>query len=764
MKRWLYFVLALMLCACTPTPKVHGYALLDYPIFEAYLATGAPCSGCKLYTYEAGTTTEKTTYKTRTATAHTNPIILNTSGRPPSDVGIFGSGSYKFVLKDSDDTTLWTLDNVRGYGGSDFVMIADYGGDLDAAVADISTTQRALYIDETATLSANTSIPRTLDIHMLEGGTINQSTYSLTFASRSQFHAAPDDQIFTGTGTILFTEEATKANPAYAEWWGIDGTADEAQINLALTAAKHVELLPRGYSTAANIQSVSNGSLLGTDWTTILTVAANSVVGVDIEDSDNFELGMMKIVQTSRTGGVGAQLDNAEHCYVHDLWLYDSSVHAFRIRNVGGSNTVQYCNIERIFIDSGCSSAAFSVSSESTTDSGLIQHITIDDLVIYDCDGTGITNNANKVAGSTSNVVKDIRYSNVYINSPGDASDECGFTASGGAEYISLDQFYIVNAYDAGLKMESVNGFQITNGQITGCDDQGVVLGQSASLATVFGARYGTISNVGIFSNEKAGLQVGTSSAGGSTVRNITISSNQIYANGVTDGGNGIVGYFSADVVVDGNQLWDNGKSAQGNGDILLPASGGNSYANARWTITNNSIRLTANGVQDYGISIESSATDVTIKGNILEGTFVTEPLNIGSGLFDELNSQVDYMTDATAVGTGNETLSAAELLGGIIDDDPEGAATWTTATAASIVGAISGASVGHTFRVLLFNDSNGAAETVTIAGGSGVTMHGENLTLSEGTCTVGELIFRLTNVGSGTEAVDCYILGSDQS
>jgi hypothetical protein len=118
--------------------------------------------------------------------------------------------------------------------------------------------------------------------------------------------------------------------------------------------------------------------------------------------------------------------------------------------------------------------------------------------------------------------------------------------------------------------------------------------------------------------------------------------------------------------------------------------------------------------------------------------------------------------TTATAVGTGAQTLSAAELLGGVIDEDPEGNATWTTDTAENIVAAITDAVAGTTFRCVLFNDATGASgEVVTLAGGVGVTMNGTTLTMTEGTNITMELIFRLTNVTAASEAVDCYVLTS---
>lgn len=75
---------------------------------------GEPLSGGKLYTYETGTTTPKTTYKYYNGTAHTNPIILDARGEPADDAGLYLDSdiAYRFVLKDSNDVEIWTRDYV----------------------------------------------------------------------------------------------------------------------------------------------------------------------------------------------------------------------------------------------------------------------------------------------------------------------------------------------------------------------------------------------------------------------------------------------------------------------------------------------------------------------------------------------------------------------------------------------------------------------------------------------------------------------------
>jgi len=93
--------------------SVLALSLAGSPIFQAFDGDGGPLSGGFLYTYEVGSTTEKATYQDKDSTAaHTNPIILDSRGESE----IWWNGSYKLVLKDSSDTTIWTVDNFQGSG------------------------------------------------------------------------------------------------------------------------------------------------------------------------------------------------------------------------------------------------------------------------------------------------------------------------------------------------------------------------------------------------------------------------------------------------------------------------------------------------------------------------------------------------------------------------------------------------------------------------------------------------------------------------
>lgn len=77
-------------------------------------ANGAPLAGGRLYTYAAGTSTPLATYSDEAGvTPNTNPVILDARG----EASVFwGSAAYKIVLRDANDVTVWTQDNVYALG------------------------------------------------------------------------------------------------------------------------------------------------------------------------------------------------------------------------------------------------------------------------------------------------------------------------------------------------------------------------------------------------------------------------------------------------------------------------------------------------------------------------------------------------------------------------------------------------------------------------------------------------------------------------
>ena len=116
MFRWrtklVLLVLALCFSMCSAVYGQNPAVVSPFPKFRALDANGVPLSGGKLFTYAAGTvSTNKATYTTAAGTTpNANPVILDSAGY--ADVWLIGT--YKFVLKDASDVTIWTVDNIAG--------------------------------------------------------------------------------------------------------------------------------------------------------------------------------------------------------------------------------------------------------------------------------------------------------------------------------------------------------------------------------------------------------------------------------------------------------------------------------------------------------------------------------------------------------------------------------------------------------------------------------------------------------------------------
>lgn len=84
------------------------------PVLKQYWtdANGDPLAGGKIHTYQAGTETPQATYLTAGGGLQTNPIVLDASGWAP--MWLDPELSYKFIITDSNDVPIHTIDDVIG--------------------------------------------------------------------------------------------------------------------------------------------------------------------------------------------------------------------------------------------------------------------------------------------------------------------------------------------------------------------------------------------------------------------------------------------------------------------------------------------------------------------------------------------------------------------------------------------------------------------------------------------------------------------------
>jgi len=87
---------------------------------------GNVLTGGKIETYAGGTTTPQATYTNNTGTTpHSNPIILDASGRVPSgEIWLTDGLVYKFILRDANNVLIATYDGISGIN-SNFVAFTN---------------------------------------------------------------------------------------------------------------------------------------------------------------------------------------------------------------------------------------------------------------------------------------------------------------------------------------------------------------------------------------------------------------------------------------------------------------------------------------------------------------------------------------------------------------------------------------------------------------------------------------------------------------
>jgi hypothetical protein len=122
---------------------VATYTLAPTAKFQAWDNAGLFEPGAFLYTYVAGTSTPATTYRTDSGTAHTNPIVMDGSGRVPNGGLYLEPGqSYKFELQDVLGNVLWTQDGIAA------VPFSSSNQDITGTAGENLTVNEVVYLSD----------------------------------------------------------------------------------------------------------------------------------------------------------------------------------------------------------------------------------------------------------------------------------------------------------------------------------------------------------------------------------------------------------------------------------------------------------------------------------------------------------------------------------------------------------------------------------------------------------------------------------------
>lgn len=220
---------------------------------------GTPLAGGLIYSYVAGTTTPVTTYTSSSGTtANSNPIALDSAGRPPSQIWLTSGNSYKFILQTSEGVTIKTDDNIFasyqlanpvgvtvGLGGSSVATNVAVGGTaLDSNTTGANNT--AVGYD---TMTANTQ------------GVQNTAVGSLALDANTtgNYNTVIGYSAATASNGNYSTAMGYRALNAVTSGAGNTGAGADALL-LVNTGANNTAL---GYQAGNNITTGSNNLVLG---------------------------------------------------------------------------------------------------------------------------------------------------------------------------------------------------------------------------------------------------------------------------------------------------------------------------------------------------------------------------------------------------------------------------------------------------------------------------------------------------------------------
>lgn len=251
-------------------------------------SSGAPLSGGKVFTYQAGTTTLLATYTDNTGgTAQQNPITLNTLGLPPSPIWLLGAQAVKFVVKDALGNTVETVDSVSGVGDT-------RGAAFITGVAQVVSSIAAL-----RQLLKSSASSKAFATGYYSDGDGGGGPY---------YYDASDTTSADNGGTIIVAADGgrwklSNSGSVAVEQFGADGTGTNdstTAIQNAINAVSVVYAL-NNYKINTTITLSGGKSLIGRPSKSNFTCAAGSYYSFSITGSDCV-LRNLNMLASAKTG------------------------------------------------------------------------------------------------------------------------------------------------------------------------------------------------------------------------------------------------------------------------------------------------------------------------------------------------------------------------------------------------------------------------------------------------------------------------------
>lgn len=355
MTKWLPKWVLAVSCVLAPVCSAQTVQPIIQPHQTFVDLSGNPCSGCKLYSYAAGTTTPQATYVDSAGIfQNTNPIVLDAAGG--ANIWI-GQSAYKFALLDTYGTTLWTVDNVLApspSGQGPFLPLA--GGTMNGAIA-MATNN----ITNAGTISAA----------IVNGTTINGTAENLSGILTDQANVLAQSNLVLGTEGVDDYLEIFPAVYGQAIFY-VDNSGNTLRIgnggpgNIPLTYDVAGNLVIPGLFRATTVDAALNGSLGATTPNAISATTgtfsgalqAAGIIGTSIIDSSVISAPLLGTDSSGKlipaTNGVdeyftatgctiAASTDNfCTGTVTLPTAMADTSYYVFTQANVGGGSQLIY--------------------------------------------------------------------------------------------------------------------------------------------------------------------------------------------------------------------------------------------------------------------------------------------------------------------------------------------------------------------------------------------------------------------------------------
>jgi len=224
--------------------------------------TGAPLSGGQLFFFEINSTTPKDTFSDEEGTIpNTNPVILDGSGVEPD---IFGVGSYRVVLQNSNDVQQWERDPVNfETTGAQF---EDWLATVDYAVNDIVEGSDGVFYISIQTPNLNNDPaaginPAFWSPFALIGGSVNGWLSTFDYALEAIVEGS-DGKLYASIQTPNLNNDPTST----ATFWTEFDLLKRWNINETYSIGDPVTIDSRTYISKTNSNLGNNPTTDGTNW------------------------------------------------------------------------------------------------------------------------------------------------------------------------------------------------------------------------------------------------------------------------------------------------------------------------------------------------------------------------------------------------------------------------------------------------------------------------------------------------------------------